>query len=82
MVFRANVFGIAKIYILVTNVSTRYKRYTNHFINILWRKVGSIAHTPYSFVNSNPEMVVIERTVFLLNFRCYGKPQQTNPAPS
>ena len=29
-----------------------------------------------------PGMVVLNRTVFLLNFRRYGKSQQTNPAPS
>ena len=28
------------------------------------------------------EMVLLNRTVFLLNFRCYGKSQQTNPRPS
>lgn len=27
-------------------------------------------------------MVVLNRTVFLLNFRCYGKSQQTNPRTS
>ena len=28
------------------------------------------------------EMVVLNRTVFLLNFRCYGKSNQTKPHPS
>ena len=32
-------------------------------------------------VSTNIEMVVLKRTVFLLNFRCHGKSQQTNPAP-
>jgi hypothetical protein len=49
----------------------------------LYRAVQREKHTTLEELKRRYSgMVVLNRTVFLLNFRRYGKSQQTNPAPS